>query len=431
MGIGVVVVGLGDGRAHGGSGVMQELVLKPHGHAGDGLALGLRQLGPRCEKSVEFTLANLIGMDAKLLEQDARVSLMDQPRVACGRLAIDDHKRGLDPLATLKLILLGLGAQIVDVIENHLVKVADPRIKIARRSDVQDQRQTIPSRSLHAMIPIQGHNRLGRRRRADHKVGGDERIVHLLERHGPSAPTSSNGSRSPGVAIDHENLAGIQPLEPFQRELPHLARAQHQHGLIAERIKDAPGDVDGHAGDRKLSLVHAGSFANQLADLESRLKNRVKNWPHRLALHGHLIGLADLAQDLTLAEHQAFDAGSHAKQMADDPLIVVTDQMIGEDPGVKVVKLSDEIGQGAYFKRGFAGACRVNLDPVAGRENREFTVGESAREEIKPGRQFGLIKGEGLTKGSRRGSVIDADGQQSHGLAILPAGQAEPWAVGR
>ena len=41
-GVGVVVMRFGDGRADGGAGVVEELVLEAHGHAGDGLAVGRR-----------------------------------------------------------------------------------------------------------------------------------------------------------------------------------------------------------------------------------------------------------------------------------------------------------------------------------------------------------------------------------------------------
>ncbi len=40
-GVGMVVMRFGDGRADGGAGVVEKLVLESHGHVGDGLTVGV------------------------------------------------------------------------------------------------------------------------------------------------------------------------------------------------------------------------------------------------------------------------------------------------------------------------------------------------------------------------------------------------------
>ena len=59
-------------------------------------------------------------------------------------------------------------------------------------------------------------------------------------------------------------------------------------------------------------------------------KTAWKIGPTVLRSIGRPVGLADLAEDLALAQHQALQAGGDAEQVADDPLVVVADQVPGE-----------------------------------------------------------------------------------------------------
>ena len=45
----------------------------------------------------------------------------------------------VEPLATVREVLLDLGAEVVDVVEHHLLQLADPRVEVARDGDVDDQ----------------------------------------------------------------------------------------------------------------------------------------------------------------------------------------------------------------------------------------------------------------------------------------------------
>ena len=58
------------------------------------------------------------------------------------------RQRRIDPLLAPAEVLLGLGAQVVDVIEHHLVEVADPGVEVAGDGDVQDQGQAIAAGAL-------------------------------------------------------------------------------------------------------------------------------------------------------------------------------------------------------------------------------------------------------------------------------------------
>ena len=51
-GVGMAVMRFGDGRADGGAGVVKELILEPHRHVGNGLAVGFAEVGVGGEESV-------------------------------------------------------------------------------------------------------------------------------------------------------------------------------------------------------------------------------------------------------------------------------------------------------------------------------------------------------------------------------------------
>src|SRR5208337_92969 len=58
-GVGMVVMKFGDGRADGGAGVVEELILEPHRHVGNGLAVGFAQVGVGGEEGGQLALAEL------------------------------------------------------------------------------------------------------------------------------------------------------------------------------------------------------------------------------------------------------------------------------------------------------------------------------------------------------------------------------------
>ena len=60
----MVFMRLGDDRADGRPGVVEELVLEPHGHVGNRGAIGIGKVGTGGEEGVQLALANLVGMIA-------------------------------------------------------------------------------------------------------------------------------------------------------------------------------------------------------------------------------------------------------------------------------------------------------------------------------------------------------------------------------
>src|SRR6516225_3046477 len=115
--------------------------------------------------------------------------------------------------------------------------------------------------------------------------------------------------------------------------------------------------------------------------------------------------------------------------MADDPLVMIADQVPGKDLGRDPVELDQQLGQGVGLGDLLRVACSVELDPVARRQDDELVAGEGARQEVQPGGATRPVEGERLADRGRRGPMVDSQGQQSHGVAILSAARAAPWAV--
>ena len=200
MGVVMVVMWLGDCRADCGPGVVEELVLQSRGHVCDRLAILFGKVGPGGEQGAELALADLVGVVAQLLKEKAGIALVAQLRVAVRRFALNDHQCGINPFLPLKPVLLGLGSQVVDVIERDLVEVADSRVKVAGDGDIQNQRQPIPPRSLDTDILLKRDDRLSGGRGADDQVGLDQGLAKPLKRHGLAIPA---GRDRAGIGQDH------------------------------------------------------------------------------------------------------------------------------------------------------------------------------------------------------------------------------------
>jgi hypothetical protein len=72
----VVVVWLGDRRADRSPGMVEELVLQSRERVCDGLAILVGKVGPGGKQGTQLALANLIGVIAQLLEEQAGIALV-------------------------------------------------------------------------------------------------------------------------------------------------------------------------------------------------------------------------------------------------------------------------------------------------------------------------------------------------------------------
>ena len=128
----------------------------------------------------------------------------------------------------------------------------------------------------------------------------------------------------------------------LEGQLPHLAGADDQDGLIVEVVEDVAGDVDGDARDRELAAAQPRLVAGPLGGAQGPLEGGMEDRPDDPPAGGGLVGIADLAEDLVLAGHQALQAGRDAEEMADRRLLAVYDQMPGHALGRHPVEPGQE-----------------------------------------------------------------------------------------
>src|SRR5205823_804634 len=95
------------------------------------------------KEGVELAVADRVDAVAELAEHSAGGPLMAEQGIAGGGLALDDYQCWVNPLLPLPAVLLGLGAEVVDVVEHHLLECADLLVEVAGDRDVEDQRQPV------------------------------------------------------------------------------------------------------------------------------------------------------------------------------------------------------------------------------------------------------------------------------------------------
>ena len=95
--------------------------------------------GRASEEAVELAADRGLGAVAELAEQGPGVPAVSQGGEARGRLALDDRAGPFEPLAAVREVPLGLGAEVADVVEHHLLELADPGVEVAGDGDVEDQ----------------------------------------------------------------------------------------------------------------------------------------------------------------------------------------------------------------------------------------------------------------------------------------------------
>ena len=206
----MVAVRFGDGRTDRSAGMVKKLVLQPHGHVCDGLAIVGTEVRVGGKKCVQLALADLISMIAKLLEQRAGGLLMAEQGIAGSRLALDDHQGGIESLLPPLPVLLGLGPKIVDMIERHLVEVADAGVKVAGNGNIEDESQAVSTGALNADVPLQRDNRLSRGGRGDDQVGFDECLPQTIKRNSLTAPADRGPLGTLAAPIGDQDPPGMQ-----------------------------------------------------------------------------------------------------------------------------------------------------------------------------------------------------------------------------
>ena len=103
--------------------------------------------------------------------------------------------------------------------------------------------------------------------------------------------------------------------EALERELRHLACAQHHRMTSAERAEDLGRELHGSGAGRRRTSADTGLVAHATTNHQRRLKEPAEHRPRGTA--ASLPRVAHLAMNLRLAEDHGVDAGGDAKEMRD------------------------------------------------------------------------------------------------------------------
>ncbi len=343
---------------------------------------------------------------------------MVQVGVEAVGLLLDDLQGGGQFAVALAAVAVAGLAEIVERVEIHARQFAHRGAEVAGHREVQhEQRPAVPP-GLDRGERLAGDDRLGRPGGADHQVGRGEGRVEFVPRRRPAVPTPGDLLGPLGAAVEHRQL--LRPLvgEVAEGLLGHLAGPDHQHLLVVEPLENLLGEVGHrHAGNAHAALLDARLPGDPAGGLQGGLERRVGQRAGRRFLGGRLVRLLHLGEDLRLAEHHAVEARRHLEQVPHGRAVGLLVQAPFNFALVEPVELGEEPRDlGARRHRAVLGR-RIQLDPVAGRQQHRLDLGVAAAELGQGGAGLGVAKRQSLPHRHLGGVMAATDNLELHGLA--------------
>ena len=169
--------------------------------------------------------------------------------------------------------------QVVDVVEEDLVEIADRRLDVARHRDVDDEERPAAPRP-HRLLDVRaGEDRLGRAGGGDDDVGGAERVRRArstatalaaeLPRQRSAVRQRAAGD---GDLLDALRLAGATPVSLAISPAPRISTLRP-----VEVAEDLLRQRDRRVADRHGAFAEAGFAAHALADGERGVEQAVES----------------------------------------------------------------------------------------------------------------------------------------------------------
>ena len=288
----------------------------------------------------------------------------------------------------------------------------DSRVDVARQRHVDDQQRT-PAAARHHHLdgrPFDEHLRGRGRRQQDICV--DERVGNFAERDGFAADALRGLlGASEGAVRDPDAVDAARPQRRGEARA-HLARADHEDLCSVERAEVLGGDGHGRRRDRNGMPADAGLRAHPLARLDG-VAEQSRELRRGALAHGGLPGLADLAEDLALADDHRVEAGGDGEQVRDGRVVVIGVEQVGEIFGrgarVRGEERADVTDRGVEVR-----AARVDLDAIAGGEHHDLEQVLACAEVVEHLRKLLLRHRHPLEQVDRRRAVVEADHDQRH-----------------
>ena len=227
----------------------------------------------------------------------------------------DDRLGLLDFRRAPREVLLDDRLQVVDVVEEHLLDVADAGFDVARHRDVDDEERVaaVPARRRFDLRARD--DRPLRSGRGDDDVGVAERLRQLFP--GNRATADCRGQRlgvGRGAARDRD-LADALRAQVLRRQRADLAGADDQDAPALEPAEDLSRQLHRREADRHRALAERRLAADALADVERPVKQLAQHRAGAAPFRRGLERVLDLPEDLRLADDQRVEAGGDAEQM--------------------------------------------------------------------------------------------------------------------
>ncbi len=223
----------------------------------------------------------------------------------------------------------------------------------------------------HLLEPIALDDVVGRVGCRDDDVGGLQLLGQLLETDGLTVETLGEADRPVVVAVGDEDAGGTAGDQGLGDQLGGLAGADHQHPLLTEVAKRAPGKPDSHRGDRDPLLADRGLLAHPAAGSESAAEETVEDRPGGALDQRQLVGAFDLALDLGLADDHRVEPGGDLEKVvgrvARAQRVEVAEQLGGAD-----LRLPGEHAQRRRLGFDWVGDDQVELGSIASRYGRRL-----------------------------------------------------------
>ncbi len=244
------------------------------------------------------------------------------------------------------------------------------------------------------------------------------------ELHGLGA-VSLGGAGGPGrIPVGHGQRPGTSAGKGRQRERAHRPGSDHERRPARDSVR-SQGECG--ADDALTGLVDAGLRVHALANPQRLLHQLMQQAASGVPLARRLVRLAELTQDLGLANHHRVEASRNPERMPRRIGVEVHVQVAREHADVDPGPLGEhraDVGQAAV-ERGHRG---VHLDAVTGGQDDSFGHIRGAHEAGQELRGLVPRDGQSLQQLNRGGVVGHADDKQVH-RGTTPS--AKPRAAGR
>ena len=291
-------------------------------------------------------------------------------------------------------------------------QVPHGNVNVARQGEVEDgQRSAIAGgdRTGDNVVLDDDPGRAGR--------GDDD--IRLLQ--GPLEPVQADARavqlvrQALGVvrrAVGDDDLAGAGATQGRAGQCAHRSRPDEEHAAALERPDRGDRTLQPDRDQRTAGTVDPGLAVRPLADPERGLEQLVQGRPGPVVT-GRRVGLAQLPEDLRLADHHRVQPAGDLEQVQDRlPLPVhveVALEVVQRHPRQSSQQVADRIDAGVEDL-----GVGVDLDPVARREHHDL-ADRAGRPQLGHHELRGPYPDSDLLQqGHRRALVRHTDDQDAH-----------------